>query len=137
MVNFVDVENSLKAAWMNRYRLSENSHWCALLDSLLTKFEGPFLFQCNYDLKLLGLRDLPPFYNSFITVWQELRSKTPLGVNEMKDEILWNNRFIKMGGKTIYRTWVSEGIRNINDLLDSHGHFPSFENFANIGKTLS
>ena len=63
---------------MNRYRLSEDSHWRALLDSLLAKFGGPFLFQCNYDLKMLGLKDLPPFYKSVITVWQELHSKIPL-----------------------------------------------------------
>ena len=132
MVNFVDVEKSLKAAWVNRYRLSEDSHWCVLLDPLLAKFGGPFLFQCNYDLKMLGLKDLPPFYpfyKSVKTVWQELHSKIPLRVNEMKDEILWNNRFIKIGGKTIYyRTWVSKGIRKVND-LDSHGLFFSFENF--------
>ena len=124
MVNFVDVEKSLKAASVNRYCLSEESHWCALLDSLLTNFGGPFLFQCNYDLKLLGLRDLPSFYKSVVTVWQELYSKTLLSVNEMEDEILWNNRLIKIGGKTIYfKSWVIKGIRKINDLLDSHGHF--------------
>ena len=115
---------------MNHYCLLEDSHWCALIDSLLTKFGSPFLFQCNYDFKLLGLRDLPPFYKSIITVWQELHSKTPLNINEMKDEILWNNRFIKIGGKTIYyKAWVSKGIRKINDLLDSHSLFPFFKNF--------
>ena len=30
MINFVDVEKSPKAAWVNRYRSSENSDWCAL-----------------------------------------------------------------------------------------------------------
>ena len=130
MVNFVDVEKSLKAAWVNRYRLSPNSHWCALLDSKLEEFGSSFLFQCNYDLELLGLKDLPPFYKSVLTVWQELHFKTPLSVNEMKEEILWNNRFIKIGGKTIYyKAWVRKRIWKINDLLDSHGHFLSFKNF--------
>ena len=135
MVNFVDVEKSLKAAWVNRYRLSANNHWCALLDSELEEFGGSFLFQCSYDLKLLGLKDLPPFYQSVLTVWQDLHSKTPLSVNEMKEEILWNNRFIKIGGKTIYyKAWVRKSIWKINDLLDSHGHFLSFENFkSNFG----
>ena len=35
MVNFADVEKSLKAAWVNRYRSSDGHHWCALLDSHL------------------------------------------------------------------------------------------------------
>ena len=60
----------------------------------------------------------------------KLHSKTPLNVNEMKQEILWNNRFIKRDGKFIfYKAWAEKGIRKINDLLDCQGHFPSFENF--------
>ena len=48
----------------------------------------------------------------------------------MKEEILWNNRFIKRDGKSIfYKAWTNKGIRKINDLLDSQGHFLSFENF--------
>ena len=58
MVNFADVEKSLKAAWVNRYCSSDGHHWCALLDSHLEKFGGSFLFQCNYDLKFLDLEGL-------------------------------------------------------------------------------
>ena len=57
MVNFADVEKSLKAAWVNRYCSSDGHHWCALLDSHLEKFGGSFLFQCNYELKFLDLED--------------------------------------------------------------------------------
>ena len=35
-------------------------------------------------------------------VWQILHSKVPLSVNEIKEEILWNNRFTKIGGKTVF-----------------------------------
>ena len=58
MVNFTDLEKSLKAAWVNRYCSSDGHHWCALLDSHLEKFGGSFLFQCNYDLKFLDLEGL-------------------------------------------------------------------------------
>ena len=101
MVNFADVEKSLKAAWVNRYCSSDGHHWCALLDSHLEKFGGSFLFQCNYDLKFLDLEGLPFFYRNILTVWQSLHSKVTLSANEIKEEILWNNRFIKIGGKTI------------------------------------
>ena len=69
MVNFADVEKSLKAAWVNRYCSSDDHHWCALLDSHLEKFGGSFLFQCNYDLKFLDLEGLPFFYRNILTVW--------------------------------------------------------------------
>ena len=58
MVNFADVEKSLKAPWVSRYCSSDGHHWCALLDSHLEKFGGSFLFQCNYDLKFLDLEGL-------------------------------------------------------------------------------
>ena len=100
------------------------------LCSMLQELGGSFLFQCNCNLKLLGLTDPPPFYKSILTVWQELHSKTQLNANEMKEEILWNNRFIKRDGKSIfYKAWANKGTRKINDLLDSQGNFLSFENF--------
>ena len=130
MINFVHVEKSLKAAWVNHYCSSDNSDWCAFLDFKLEEFGGPFLFQCNYDLKLLGLADLPPFYRNILSVWQELHSKTPHNIKEMKEEILWNNRFIKIGERSIFhKAWASKGIQTLNDLLDSNGRFFSSENF--------
>ena len=128
MVNFADVEKSLKAAWVSRYCSSDGHHWCALLDSHLEKFGGSFLFQCNYDLKFLDLEGLPLFYRNILTVWQILHSKVPLSVNEIKEEILWNNRFIKIGGKTVfYKAWVSKGILRIKDILNAHDNFLSFQ----------
>ena len=128
MVNFADIEKSLKAAWVSRYCSSDGHHWCALLDSHLEKFGGSFLFQCNYDLKFLNLEGLPLFYRNNLTVWQILHSKVPLSVNEIKEEILWNNRFIKIGGKTVfYKAWVSKGILRIKDILNVHDNFLSFQ----------
>ena len=86
------------------------------------------MFQCNYDLKFLDLEGLPLFYRNILTVWQILHSKVPLSVNEIKEEILWNNRFIKIGGKTVfYKAWVSKGILRIKDILNAHDNFLSFQ----------
>ena len=111
IVIFSDVVTSLMTAWVNRYCKATDSHWCALLDSMLGKVGGAFLFQCNYDLKFLDLKNLPAFYKNVLAVWQELSSKDPLNANELKQEIIWNNRFIRINGKTIYyKTWVNKGI---------------------------
>ena len=61
MLDFADVVQSLKIAWVNRYCKANDRHWCALLDSLLSKVGGTLLFQCNYDLKLLDLKNLSVF----------------------------------------------------------------------------
>ena len=84
MVNFADVEKSLKAAWVSRYCSSDGHHWCALLDSHLEKFGGSFLFQCNYDLKFLNLEGLPLFYRNNLTVWQILIPRYPLVLMKLK-----------------------------------------------------
>ena len=77
MINFVDAEKSLKAAWVDRYRSSENSDRCAFLDSMLQELGGSFLFQCNYDLKLLGLTDLRPFTRAFLLSGKSFIPKHP------------------------------------------------------------
>ena len=44
-------------------------------------------------------------------------------------ETLWNNRFIKIGGKTVFfnKAWVSKGILRIKDILNAHDNFLSFK----------
>lgn len=76
------------------------------------------------------VRSRPTFYKSVLTVWQELHSKTPLNAVDMKQEIIWNNRFIKVEGKTIFnKTWMNKGILRIYDLLDANDHFLFFTLF--------
>ena len=128
MVNFVDVVKSLNIAWVNHYCKATDGHWCALLNSMLSKVGGAFLFQCNYELKLLDLKNLPAFYKNVLAVWQELNSKDPIDVKEIQHEILWNNRFIKINGKFIYyKTWVNRVILKECDLLDTQGRFLCLE----------
>ena len=65
-----------------------------------------------------------------MAVWQEPNSKDPLNANEYKQEIIWNNQFIRINGKTIYnKTWVNKGILRISDLRDTDDHFLSVKNF--------
>ena len=44
--------------------------------------------------------------------------KVPLSVDEIKEEILWNDRYIKIGGKTVFC---------IKDILNAHDNFLSFQ----------
>ena len=87
MVNFSDMVKSLNIARVNRYCKAPDSHWCALLYFMLHKVGGAFLFQCNYDLKLLELKNLPTFYKNVLAVWQELNSRDPIDAKEIQQEI--------------------------------------------------
>jgi len=78
---------------------------------MLGKVGGAFLFQFNYDLKSLDLKNPSAFYKNVLAVWQELNSKDPLNAIEFKQEIIGNNRFIRINGKTIYyKAWINKGI---------------------------
>ena len=89
---------------------------------------GAFLFQCNYDLKLLDLKNLPTFYKNVSAVWQELNSRDSIDAKEIQQEILWSKRFILISGKSIYyKTWVNRGILKVCNLLDAQGQFLCFE----------
>ena len=61
MVQFVALENSIKAALVNCYCLSNESHLCVLLDYMLKILEALFFFQYYYNLDLLGHIDLSAF----------------------------------------------------------------------------
>ena len=88
------------------YIKAPDNRWCVLLDSMLRKVGGAFLFQCNYDLKLLDLKNLPAFYKNVLVVWEELNSRDPIDAKE----IHWKERnlmeqplsFIVISGKSIY-----------------------------------
>ena len=78
MVIFSDVVKSLMTAWVNRYCKATDSHWCALLDSMLGKVGGALLFQCNYDLKFLDLKNLSAFYKNVLQFGKNSIPKIPL-----------------------------------------------------------
>ena len=69
-------------------------------------------------------------HKNVLAVWQELNSRDPIDAKEIQQEILWNNRFIMISGKSIYyKTWVNKGILRVCNLLDTHGQFLCFEDF--------
>ena len=97
---------------------------------MLQKVGGAFLFQCNYELKLLDLKNVHAIYKYVLVVWQELNSRDPIDAKEIQQEILWNNRFITISGKSIYyKTWVDKGILKVFNLVDTQGQFLCCEDF--------
>ncbi len=53
-----------------------------------------------------------------------LHSTKPVRANEVKSEILWNNRFITSDGSPLnHGEWYRNGILYVKDLLDKNGTF--------------
>ena len=102
--------------------------------SLLANVGGPELFKCNYDIGHLNLsKCLQTFYHEIITFWQDVIASNPKSKNDVLEQIVWNNKFIKSDKKSMYlQHWRYAGILKINDLFDTQQNcFPSFDSFRN------
>ena len=63
--------------------------------------------------------------------WEEIIMHTPTTKKETETEILWNNHFITIGGKSIfYRQWYNARVKTLSDILDKEETFLSLPKFG-------
>ena len=131
MVDFTMRNKSLNAAWVKRLYEAGDSKWCSLFSSTTSQYGGSFLLECNFNALDLNFASyVPSFYKEIPTVWQELHSKDPSSAKEYENEILWNNRFIRIDGKSVfYPSWYRKGIIKIGHLLNDNRQFLSRSEF--------
>ena len=132
MVDFTVFDKALKVCWVKRLCSEGDQAWKLIPLRLLSGVGGTLLFQCNYDIKYLNLSaDLPAFYKGVISHWQELNNVVPTTKKDVSDQIVWNNRFIKINKASAYfRSWHQAGICKLSSLLDeSNTRFLSFNEF--------
>ena len=120
MIDFSMFEKALKITWVKRLCSEHNSPWRHIPLSLLSSVGGNFLFKCNHDINSLCLsHHVPTFYGKVIFCWQELNSETPKEKREIINQIIWNNRFIKIHNASVFfRTWSQIGIQTLADLVN-------------------
>ena len=86
MIDFGIMEIALKILWIQRIQLK------AIPERLLGDFGGlAFLSQCRYDVNLIQLHNLHPFYRSVVKYWQDYRSDFADDNTQVQNEIIWNN----------------------------------------------
>ena len=131
MPDFEIINKSLKAGWVKRFLTSETQSWKTIPWSLLQAVGGSLLFKCNFSLKVLpDLPLLPEFYKNVLGAWEEIVIHTPKTRKEIKDEILWNNYLITIGGKSVFfKDWYNAGLRSLSDILNEEEKFMSFSEF--------
>ena len=134
MKDFALFNKALKLNWVKRLCSNSDAPWQYIPKSLLANVGGPELFKCNYDIGHLNLsKCLPAFYHEIITFWQDVIASNPKSKNDVLEQIVWNNKFIKSDKKSMYlQHWRYAGILKINDLFDTQQNcFPSFDSFRN------
>ena len=84
-------------------------------------YGGLFIFDCNYAVDNLNI--LPDFYYELLLWWSELRELVDCD-GEYK-YIIWNNRKIKIEGKSVLCN-LSKGVKYTKDLLYDRTNIDSF-----------
>ena len=104
---------------------SSRYHFCRML--VVFSF-----FAATTDVKVLKLSDLlPTFYKNIIAYWQELNTHVPNNKEEVLNQTIWNNRFIKINQASVfYQNWNRNGVQNLSCLMNvSENSFLSFDSF--------
>ena len=70
---FEIISKSLQTAWVKRMKNGVEDQWMSIPLFYLKNDGGPFIFDCDYDVKFLGLNNIPAFYTDFLNAWAEVR----------------------------------------------------------------
>jgi len=130
--DFDIINDSLKVTWVKRLNDStETSIWSHIPLYYLQDVGGLFLLQCNFDLKLLKTDILIDFYKEALKAWQKINNRTPRTKEQVLNEIVWNNRFIKIEGYSVYyKKWHETGVTKVEDIFLGNTFLP-FNDFCN------
>ena len=119
MPDFQIVNNALKVTWIKRLNGSNPAtvtSWSYIPLAYLKNVGGRFLFECNFDLKFLKAHIPLEFYKEALEAWKKLVCSSPESKEQILDEIIWNNRLIKIKGSSVYyKQWHEAGITKVSD----------------------
>ena len=122
---------SLRLAWLTRIYSLGRIPWKAFLDYLLEDYGGTFFVSCNYNMRDYNINSL--FYSELLQWWDDFRnafSTLPLTA----ENIIWNNKLIKIDGKSIYyHNYVKAGILLTNQMQFDKGSLESYNIATNAG----
>ena len=64
---------SLQCAWVKRMKEGIGKQWMEIPSFYLENLGGPSIFDCDYDLRLLNLSNMPVFYIDILKAWTEVQ----------------------------------------------------------------
>ena len=129
--DFEIVNNVLKVTWIKRlHESSGNASWSHIPLSFLKEVGGSFLLERNYDLKCLKVSIPIKCYKDILYTWQTINQHTPENKEQILNEILWNNRFVKIEKFSVYyQSWHKAGVIRVKDIFCEKS-FLTFNDFC-------
>lgn len=122
----LDIESMISARrviCLKKFLEDYPSTWKSFLNSHILPVGGSLILFCNFDTVKLKTQ-LPKYYKDCFDTWSGLNSRTPVTFNDVMNEIIWNNRFICIDKKSVYRSdLVNLGIMKVGDLITDNNLF--------------
>jgi hypothetical protein len=123
-LKMIDLKSRIKTQnvmWLKRLIMPNDAGWKDILLYYMAPVGGMECLKCNYDVKKLKCM-IPPFYQEALKIWAELTTLNPTTDNEILNQIVWNNKFILIGNKTVYYSKFAEaGFHTLYDFIDETG----------------
>ena len=93
------------------------SPWKMFLGELLKPIGRNFLLHYNFEVSKRNI-SLPAFYRQCLVAWSELKAREPSSVHEIVNQVIWNNTFLCVDKKSVYRRDITDqGFCKIWDLF--------------------
>ena len=114
---------------LKKYCKDYYSSWKLVLLSFLKDHSGKFLLHCNFSTS-----DLPCclsiLYRECFAVWSSLSTTTVLTREQVLDQILWNNQFLRVDRKPVFcRKLFTKGLNSLANILTNQGRLKSWNFF--------
>ena len=123
MIDFKEIIKAQKIIWVKRLLNSEESKWKAVLMEFYKEMEITDIIKCNFDKSCIK-EDLPEFYKQILYIWMQVHTKDPSTVDEVRNQIIWNNKYITVEKQPIlWQNMYTNGMKYIGDLLKRDGDF--------------
>ena len=100
----------------------------------LENVDGPFIFDCNNNLFVLNLGNMPAFYIDNLKAWIEVQRlcKADLHQDNIRSSILWNSKkyYNRRKINILEGVAYSARIDRVKDLLDENNSFLGYHQFC-------
>ena len=125
LFDFTSKIKSLTVAWVPRFISTQDCNWKAAPSLFYHTRDLNFHFMCNHKSKK---NLVPKFYEDIHNNWSQLNEMRTPHVNLIRNQVLWNNRYITSERDPIFwKSWMQHGILKVNDIIDNNGDFLSHE----------
>ena len=128
-LKLIDLKSKVKSltiSWVRRLVDESLAKWKTIPKILYKSDDLNFYFSCN-NLPLTE-NFQPIFYKNVQHYWSEMMQVHELSSSIIKNQVLWNNRYITIQNKCFYwKKWKEVGIIKVNDLMENSNFLSSNE----------